>query len=197
MDSGEARMELQEKILNECAKESRKINKSFMMDTKSNEVLIIILKAHSYIERELIKILTKTIIDEKVLNNTTFIQKLNIANSMGLLDGFYGTLGKVNSIRNGYAHEVNYVFDEIIFEDLLSALPKEEKDDYLSEYDTWKALLYDGTIPEFNFKLQLLLNNIWFSVVSCRAYAKQAIELRLKEIELFSKYLLSEKTDDL
>lgn len=192
-------MELQEKLLQERSKESRKINKSFMADTKSNEVLIIILKAHLYIERELIKTLTETIIDEKVLNNTTFRQKLDLANSMGLIDGFYGTLGKVNSIRNGYAHEVDYVFNEKIFEDLLSTLPKEEKDDYLSEYDIWKALFYDGTIPELNFKLQLLLNNIWFSVVSCRAFARQAIELRLreKEVEQLSKYLQSERVDDI
>lgn len=73
-----------------------------MKDTKSNEILIIILKAHLYIERELIKILTDTIIDEKVLKGTTFRQTLDLANSMGLIEGIYGTLGKVNSIRNAW-----------------------------------------------------------------------------------------------
>lgn len=183
-------MDLEDKLKMERAKESKKINKVFMKDTKSSEILIIILKAHLYIERELIKTLTETIIDEKILNGTTFRQKLDLANSMGLIDGFYGALGKVNSIRNAYAHDIEYSFDEKIFEDLLSTLPKEDKDDFLSEYDTWKCFLYDGEIPEFNFKLQLLLSNIWFALVACRASAKQAIELRLreKEIETLMKY---------
>lgn len=177
-------MQLEERIRQKCAEESKKMSKDFMKDTKSNEILIIILKAHLYIERELIKTLTETIIDEKVLNNTTFRQKLDLANSMGLVDGYYGTLGKINSIRNCYAHDMNYVFDESTFEDLLSTLPKEDKDAYVSEYDTWKAWLYDGTIPEFNFKLQLLLNNIWFIMVSCRAFAQEFIQLRLQEKKL-------------
>lgn len=177
------------------SEESKQINKKFMKDTKSNETLIIILKAHLYIERELIKILTDTIIDEKVLKGTTFRQTLDLANSMGLIEGIYGTLGKVNSIRNAYAHDIGFTFGEKEFEDLLSTLPKEEKDDFVSEYDTWRNLLFDGEIPEFNFKLQLLLSNIWFSLVTCRSSAKQAIELRLKEkqLETVSKYISTEE----
>lgn len=184
-------MDLVEKLKMERAKESKIVNKAFMKDTKSSEILIIILKSHLYIERELIKTLTETIIDEKIFNGTTFRQKLDLANSMGLIDGFYGPLGKVNSIRNSYAHDIDFKIDEKIFEDLLSTLPKEDKDDFVLEYDKWKACFYDGTIPEFNFKMQLLLNNIWFAIVACRAHAKEAIELRLKqkEIEQLSKYV--------
>lgn len=184
-------MNLEQKLRMEQASECKIINRDFMKDTKSNEILIIILKSHLYIERELIKILTETIIDQKILKGTTFKQKLDLANSMGIIDGFYGSLGKVNSIRNSYAHDLDFTIDEKIFEDLLSTLPKEDKDDFLSEYDTWKAFFYDGSIPEFNFKMQLLLNNIWFALVSCRVHAKAAIELRLKEkeIEKLSKYV--------
>lgn len=181
---------LDDKMKIEIAKESRKVNKFFMQDTKSDDILIVILKAHLYMERELIKTLTETIIDENVLKSTTFRQKLDLANSMGLLDEYYGTLGKVNSIRNNFAHNINFKFDEKTYEDLLSTLTKVDKDDFLSEYERWKNMLYDRTVPEFNFKLQLLLSNIWFGLVSCRATAKTAIELRLKEkeIETISKY---------
>lgn len=188
-----------EKILNDemkikRAKESKQVNKKFMQDTKSDDILVIILKAHLYMERELIKILTETIIDESILRSATFKQKLDLANSMGLLDGYYGVLGKVNSIRNNFAHNIDYKFDEKIYEDLLSTLTKIDKDDFLSEYEGWKNMLYDGTIPEFNFKLQLLLSNIWFALVSCRATAKEAIELKLKEkqLETILKYQISE-----
>ncbi len=176
------------------ASESKKINKKFMQDTKSDDILVVILKAHLYMERELIKTLTDTIIDEKILKSTTFRQKLDLANSMGLLDEYYGALGKVNSIRNNFAHNVEYKFDEIIYEDILSTLTKIDKNDFISEYEMWKSMLYDGTVPELNFKLQLLLNNIWFALVSCRAYAKTAIELRLKEkeIETISQYRKAE-----
>ncbi|MGN0409245.1 MAG: hypothetical protein ACI4GE_05925 [Lachnospiraceae bacterium] len=168
----------------EIAKESKNINKKFMQDTKSDDILIIILKAHLYMERELTKTLTDTIIDEKVLRATTFRQKLDLAKSMGLLDEHYGALGKVNSIRNSFAHSIDYKFDEKTYEDLLSTLPKIDKDDFLTEYEMWRDMLYDKTIPEFNFKLQLLLNNIWFALVSCHATAKKAIELRLREKEI-------------
>lgn len=178
----------------EIAKESRNLNKKFMEDTKSNDILIIILKAHLYMERELIKTLTDTILDEKVLKATTFRQKLDLAKSMGLLDEYYGALGKVNSIRNSFAHSIEYTFDEKTYEDLLSTLPKIDKDDFINEYELWRDMLYDETIPEFNFKLQLLLSNIWFALVSYHATAKKAIELRLKEkeIETVSQYKKAE-----
>ncbi len=174
----------------EKAKESKQLNKKFMQDTKSDDILVIFLKAHLYMERELIKILTETIIDENILKSTTFRQKLDLANSMGLLDGYYGVLGKINSIRNNFAHNIDYKFDEKVYDDLLSTLTKIDKDDFLSEYEMWKNMLYTKDIPEFNFKLQLLLSNIWFALVSCRATAKKAIELKLKEKELetISKY---------
>ncbi|MCS6130431.1 hypothetical protein FDA33_17720 [Clostridium botulinum] len=177
--------------------EPKEMNKAFMNDTKSSEILIIILKAHLYIERELIEMLTETIIDYKIISTSTFRQKLDLANSMGLVDGYYGVLGKVNSIRNGYAHNVNYRFGEKEFEDIISTLTKEDKDDFFNEYQFWKNFLYDGSIPEFNFKIQLLLSNIWFATVTCRLTAKKSIELRLKEkeIETLSKYITNEEKD--
>ena len=185
-------MNLQEKLKAERAKESKETIKNFMNDTKSEEILIVVLKGHLYIERELIKLLTESIIDEKILNGTTFRQKLDLANSMRLVDGFYGALGKVNSIRNAYAHEIDYEFDEKIYEDLLSTLTKEDKDDFLEEFDEWKKMFYDAKFPELNFKLQILLNYIWFSLVSCRVFAKTAIEIRLreKELETLEKYAI-------
>lgn len=187
-------LEDQKKIV--IAKEYKTVNKKFMQDTKSDDILVIILKSHLYMEQELIKTLTETIIDENILRSTTFRQKLDLANSMGLVEGYYGVLGKVNSIRNNFAHNIDYEFDEKTYEDLLSTLTKEDKDDFINEYELWKNMLYDGSVPEFNFKLQLLLNNIWFALVSCRATAKTAIKLRLeaKEIETISKYQMSEST---
>lgn len=184
-----------EKLIKRREFEHKEMNKAFMTDTKSSEILIIILKAHLYIERELINMLTETIIDYKIISTSTFRQKLDLANSMGLVDGYYGVLGKVNSVRNGYAHNVDYKFGEKEFEDILSTLTKEDKDDFLNEYQCWKDMLYDNSIPEFNFKIQLLLSNIWFATATCHLTAKKAIELRLKEkeIETLSKYVTDEE----
>ena len=103
-------LEDQKKIV--IAKEYKTVNKKFMQDTKSDDILVIILKSHLYMEQELIKTLTETIIDENILRSTTFRQKLDLANSMGLVEGYYGVLGKVNSIRNNFAHNIDYEFDE-------------------------------------------------------------------------------------
>ncbi|MTP77993.1 hypothetical protein GMB70_04870 [Turicibacter sanguinis] len=172
-------------------KEPLKEYKIFIKNTQSSELLVMFLKAHLYIEVELTNMLTETIIDEKVIRNSTFSQKLDLANSMGMLDEMYGPIKKVNSIRNSYGHDVNFKFDEEIFTDLISTLSKQDKDDFLSEYEIWKPLLYKGDIPEFNYKTQFLLSNIWFGIVSCRLMAKQMLELRLreKELETLEKYV--------
>lgn len=184
-------MNLEEKVEFERKEEAKRVYKAFMQATKSNEILIVILKAHLYMEQELIRSLTDTLLDEKILSGTTFRQKLDLAHSIGIVDDIYGALGKVNSIRNSYAHNIEYTFNEGVFEDLLSTLSKSDKDDFLSDYEEIKPLFFDGTIPELNFKLQVLLGNIWFSLLSCRHFAKRGIELRLqeKEIETKSKYI--------
>ena len=191
-------MNLEEKVEFEQKEEAKRIYKAFMQATKSNEILVVILKAHLYMEQELICALTETILDEKVLSGTTFRQKLDLAHSIGIIDEIYGALGKVNSIRNSYAHSIGYVFDENIFEDLLSTLTKSDKDDFISDYEEMKPLFFDGTIPELNFKLQVLLGNIWFALLSCRHFAKRGIELRLqeKDIETKSKYISGGKSEE-
>lgn len=167
------------------------LNKKFMKDTKSKEILIIILKGHLYIENEIIGMLTETIIDEKIINQSTFRQKLELAHSMGIIKNEYGVFGKVNTIRNKYAHNIDYEFTEKDYEDLISTMPKVHKDEFLKDLEECKNIFYDKSIPEFNFKIQLLLNNIWFLASTCRLKGKEAIELRLKEkeIETLNKYV--------
>lgn len=186
-----------EKLISRRVVEPKEIYKAFMNDTKSNEMLIIILKAHLYIERELTNMLTETIIDYKIISTSTFRQKLDLANSMGLIDGYYGALGKINSIRNNYAHSIDYTIGEKEFEDIISTLTKEDKKDFLEDYQNWKPYLYDGSIPEFNFKIQMLLGNVWFATVTSRLTAKKSIELKLKEkeIETLYKYTKDEEKD--
>ena len=186
-----------EKLISRRVVEPKEIYKAFMNNTKSNEMLIIILKAHLYIERELTNMLTETIIDYKIISTSTFRQKLDLANSMGLIDGYYGALGKINSIRNNYAHSIDYTIGEKEFEDIISTLTKEDKKDFLEDYQNWKPYLYDGSIPEFNFKIQMLLGNGWFATVTSRLTAKKSIELKLKEkeIETLYKYTKDEEKD--
>lgn len=183
-------MSIKETMEKVKSKEIKESFKSFMEATKSSEILIVILKAHLYLERELILALTESIVDDKILQGTTFRQKLDLAHSIGMLNDIYGALGKVNSIRNSYAHDIEYVFKEKDFDDLLSTLTKEDKNDFLSVYDEMKIVFFDNTIPELNFKLQVLLSDIWFSLVGCRNFAKKSIEIKLmeKEIETMQKY---------
>lgn len=189
-------MSLEEKVEFEQKEEAKRIYKKFIKATKSKEILIVILKAHLYMEQELIRALTDTLLDEKILSGTTFRQKLDLAHSIGIIDDIYGALGKVNSIRNSYAHSIEYSFDEKVFEDLLSTLTKSDKDDFLSDYEEMKPIFFYGDIPELNFKLQVLLGNIWFALLSCRVFAKRGIELRMqeKEIQTKSKYISCERS---
>ena len=182
-------------VIKECVnearrKETREEFKAFMNDTKSAEILIIILKAHLYIERQLTFALTESIVDDSVLKNTTFRQKLDLAYSMGIIGDDYGTLKKFNSIRNAYAHDMDYEFTEKTFDDLIATLSKDDKDFFWCEYEENKDLFYDASIPELNFKLQVLLSDVWFSVNTRRHLAQKAIEIKMleKKIETMKKY---------
>ena len=157
---------------------------NFMVDTKSKEMLIVVLRTHLYIERELISMLTETILDEKVLQGTNFKNKLDLAHSMGMLGDNYNVLNKINSIRNKYAHYMDYEFDEKEFEDLLSTLSKEDKKAYLEDFVSRRAMFDDKSIPEFNFKAQLLFTSIWVNITVCRAWAKKSVETKLKDKQI-------------
>jgi uncharacterized protein with von Willebrand factor type A (vWA) domain len=161
----------------------------FLAKTKSNEILVVVLKGHMYIERELTNLLTETILDEKVLENTTFRYKLELVYSMNLITKYYGSIKKVNDIRNNYAHKFDYEFGENEFNDLVSTLPKEGKKRFLDNYS--KGMIkFDNSIPEFNFKTQLLLHKIWLDVIVSQSIAKKSLIIKMeeKEIEVNRKY---------
>ena len=150
-------MTLQETI--EAVKKQEIITtfKAFLEDTKSTEILIIILKSHLYLEREIRNILAETIVDDKFLNGIRFSQKLDLAYSLGLFFDIYGTLKKVNTIRNAYAHDIKYIFSEKEFNDLLSTLNKEDKDGFLSDYPEVKKLFFDEN--EFSNDIKSIISS--------------------------------------
>lgn len=157
---------------------------NFIADTKSKEMLIVVLRAHLYIERELISMLTETILDEKVLQGTTFKNKLDLAHSMGMLGDNYNVLNKINNIRNKYAHSMDYEFNEKEFEDLLSTLSKDGKKAYLEDFASRISMFDDKSIPEFNIKSQLLFTSIWVDITICRTRAKKSVETKLKDKQI-------------
>jgi len=134
----------------------------FIEVTNHDELLIVILRSHLYIERELIKILGKAFEDESY-KSLTFSQKVELCNSLCLIEKEkIGALRKLNKQRNGYAHSLEFNLTERDFEELLSTLSKGEKELYEYEYKNFYELFEIERSLKNNYRI--LLASIWASI---------------------------------
>jgi hypothetical protein len=82
----------------------------------TDEPIVLVLAIHIYTEYWIDKIIqSKSPTSKEILdnNNYTFSIKLHIVYNMGLIpEGLYRNIKKLNSLRNKYAHELNYDFSK-------------------------------------------------------------------------------------
>jgi hypothetical protein len=157
--------------------------KEFIRHTSTNDMTGLILKGHLFIENELDNLIDNTLIKPLKISQATFSNKIELSYSLGIIDQeWLGAFRKLNSIRNKYAHDINYNFSEKDFEDLLSTLSKEDKEEYFKDIeaeefinDVLKALNQKDKNNSFdiNHRTRVLLANFW-------------IYLKLQNIQLFT-----------
>lgn len=104
----------------------------FIKLTKNEDLLAITIRAHLYLEKELNKLIVHMTLDSKKLLNINFSLKLDIVYAFGGLEKkYYFPVKKFNSIRNQYAHKLDYNFLEKDYNDLLATFSKDMKTDFL------------------------------------------------------------------
>lgn len=92
-------------------KEFQRDFKKFFDDTKGEDQLQVIIRGHLYIEHEIDKLLHKKLKhpEHVFTNNFMFNGKLNWSLALGLIPDEHKTAySKFNTIRNKFAHNLNY-----------------------------------------------------------------------------------------
>lgn len=171
--------DLYEKYMKEKYYVSPEDKEAFINSIASNEILVVILKGHLYIENTLYDILSE-VLDIKCINSDmTFKQKLDLANSLGLLaDEVYRPLNKFNGIRNHYMHNINYMFDKKEFDDFLSVFSKEYKQTY-NKIEKQKEHIESGK-KDFITKTIMLIYEMWSNLLLLQALSLKNLEFRCR-----------------
>ncbi|MEK4085594.1 hypothetical protein [Psychrobacillus sp. FSL K6-1415] len=163
-------------------KEFKKARISFLKETQHDEALIVILRAHLLVERELNLVLEKCLKypDKMDLERVTFSQKLNLVYALGMLkDGIYRSINKFNNIRNGCAHSLDYKIDENSVDSIISCLSKDEKNEMESDLGEFKI----SEQPSIKEKIRLVLAYLHADITVERLVVHLTLRERSIEIE--------------
>ncbi|MBT2722300.1 hypothetical protein [Bacillus sp. ISL-46] len=163
-------------------KEFQRSYNEFLEITDHEEAMIVVIRAHLYIEQEINQLLHKVL---EIVPDMTFSQKINFCKSLLIIDkDMIGPLNKFNTLRNSFAHNLNFKLEEKNYDDLVSTLSKSSKEQFykdLSRFHKSEKTLLD--------KLRILLASIWadtkvHNMYFIFHYQKRAEEIIKREKEL-------------
>lgn len=144
----------------------------FMRYTKSELSMEIILKGHICVEHELKNLLYKYIDNTKRDSQNNPIYKYNgFANTYKLLyvlnalpKDIYVMVDELNRIRNNYAHNLEYEFEEKSFIKIEQKMPKKFKEKYMSYLSSGSK--QKDVVVNLQFKVQTFIFTIWEFIIS-------------------------------
>lgn len=133
--------------------------KVFINETKHDDVLMVILKVHLYIEKELVELTNIYFKHPLKLNDYNFNSRLDILFALGVIEKeLYDPIKSINHIRNRISHDLDFKFTEAsykkIYESLNKDILKEFKKDL--EVHSW----FDKN-PNHVDKTKVMLFCIW------------------------------------
>ncbi|MDM5465464.1 hypothetical protein [Bacillus cereus] len=159
------------------------VNK-FNEDTKGEDELQVILRGHLYIEHEIEKLLRLELAEPDYIlknNRLMFANKVNLAVALGLLPKNRKTMyEKLNSIRNNYAHQLDFELDEKHLNGIVSCMDKEVKDRYVGSSE--------NTLLE---NMKCAISALWLDAI-LRVYWYRADELQEEMDRVDELYMMKE-----
>jgi hypothetical protein len=161
----------------------------FINAISSSEILVVILKGHLYIESALLELLSEVINIKEIESDMSFKQKLDLARSLNLISkDTYCPINKFNKIRNQYSHNVNYVFEEKEYNDLLSTLRKKDKDQLME----CRKLGQENLKINFLTDTMMLLYIMWRNIQLHKALAIETMgdRMRARQAEVLVDYIM-------
>lgn len=170
--------------------ELKNLRLEFLQDVKHEEILIVMLRAHLYIEQELIAIIEKCLVNSKVMDveRLTFIQKLNLVYALGILDkSVHRAIAKFNNIRNGFAHTLNFQVDDLAVDSIISCLSRDKKNDMEFDLGDFQIKNQTSLIDKFRLVLSFLHAELiierQLAYLTLREYSLQMEEEQLDQVK--------------
>ncbi|MGG3642022.1 hypothetical protein ABES38_11700 [Bacillus gobiensis] len=158
----------EEKIIRKyILRKSNEDHTRILEDIKDNEIQMVILKMHLYIEKELNEFIKEFFEKPDLLLNDmklSFIAKLKILHALDddIIDKpLYNAILKINNVRNSLAHTLNYEFTEDEFKKLHDTLEKDLKRGYKLEIEIETILKENLTHHDQG---RTLLIGIWLAL---------------------------------
>ncbi|EPD52742.1 hypothetical protein HMPREF1210_01122 [Paenisporosarcina sp. HGH0030] len=179
-------MDLEELIKQNDVKDFSQSRQRFMDETNHQDLLVIVLRAHIYIEQELYLLINKCMKYPEKLNVRYLSDKLKLAYSLGLIEqGLFSSIMKLNDFRNKYAHQLDFNFTEKELNEIVSPLSKEEKTELEKDY----AFYGLGTSDDFITKVRITLSFIYLSI----KLNNLTLHLRMEELLIEHKSIETDR----
>ncbi|MGE7907519.1 hypothetical protein ACQKNS_24425 [Peribacillus sp. NPDC094092] len=138
--------------------------KQFVKDVEHNDILMVILKTHLYIEKEMIELTEEFFKFPKKLSEYKFKARLNLLYSLGIIEKqLYEPISSINDIRNKFAHNLTYEFTKKDYKRIKDTLSKETLTEFKKDKDFYSTFNKDMTYID---EAKILLTNIWVSLKS-------------------------------
>lgn len=121
--------------------------------TKDDDILLIIIRGHLYIEHELDNLLSKYINEPRKLNHKYYKQKLDTVNALGIINQeLFECLKFLNDLRNKFVHDLKFNFSDDEYNKLHSKLSRDK------QIIVDKSLDEESDLPE---KVRIVLSMLW------------------------------------
>ena len=110
-----------------------------------------VVRAHIRIELCLNDLISISVVDQAYIEklNLEYSQKVNLAVALGLLREYAPAMLAMGSLRNAFAHRENAVLGKQEANNLLKALPSDERTIMIQAYDRTNQQLNEGNMPQF------------------------------------------------
>ncbi|KOR78362.1 hypothetical protein AM232_07730 [Bacillus sp. FJAT-21352] len=138
--------------------------KQFVKDVEHDDILMVILKTHLYIEKEMIELTEEFFKFPTRLSDYKFKARLNLLYSLGIIEKqLYEPISSINDIRNKFAHNLTYEFTEKDYKRIKDTLSKEILTEFKKDKDFYSTFNKDMNYID---EAKVLLTNIWVSIKS-------------------------------
>lgn len=138
--------------------------KQFVKDVEHDDILMVILKTHLYIEKEMVELTDKFFKFPEKLSDYKFKARLNLLYSLGIIEKqLYEPISLINDIRNKFAHKLTYEFSEKDYKGLKDTLSKETLTEFKKDRELSSIFNKNMTYID---EAKILLTGIWVSLKS-------------------------------
>lgn len=159
-------LELQRRIhvrINAELLDSEEYKKTVFREVQHENTLVATLRLHLYAEKELNELIKVMFLHSKnIIEYQKFKGKLSLLYNLGVMDKpLFDAVSKLNAVRNGFAHKLEYEGSEVYYKDLKSGLSGWILENH--QADVKMIEISNGELDN-DTKFRILLAGIWIQL---------------------------------